>query len=63
MVTEKDLEDLSKAMDTLKDRVRAKADVQEINRAIDTLRIKISDFEGKLRAPEPAPAAPGRRGP
>lgn len=63
MVAERDVEELSKAMDDLKDRVAKKADIQEIHRAIDNLRIKISDFEQKLKAPEPAPAARGRPAP
>jgi len=63
MVTERDFEELSKAMDELKDRVAKKADVQEVHRAIDALRIKLSDFEKKLKAPEPSPTVPSRPAP
>lgn len=58
MVTERDIQDLFGAMDDLRGRVAKKADTQEICRAIDSLRIRLTDFEKKLTAAEPAPAAP-----
>ena len=63
MVTERDLEELSKAMDDLKDRVTQKVDVQQIHRAIDNLRIKLTDFEQKLKPAEPSPPAPSPHAP
>lgn len=63
MVTERDIQDLFRAMDDLRDRVAKKADAQEICRAIDSLRIRATDFEKKLTTAEPSPAAPSPPGP